>query len=239
MGRRKPTRLKTGDKPEEEVVILKVRVKVESDDNKEEESLDNDANEDKEEEEEEQPVQPVARIKWLAYVAPRPDYILMDYIKGMEEKVIPDNKVIRLMNCQCYTNLDPVHWGENSIDRCLPYGVCQVCCGSRPTGRRCIKHEVNNVIYVCMLIALKDNKGEEITRLIDAQWILRIFEATHLDAQANRVHMTPTIDAWGNATMGWVKNRLTEKYQAMRANGKMMAMDDEIKSRAVQTARKI
>jgi hypothetical protein len=44
MGRRKPKRLKTGDEPDEEVVISKVRVKVESDDNKEEESLDNDAN---------------------------------------------------------------------------------------------------------------------------------------------------------------------------------------------------
>jgi hypothetical protein len=39
--------------------------------------------------------------------------------------------------------------------------------------------------------------------------------------------------------MGWVKNRLTEKYQAMKANGKMMATDDKIKSRAVRTARLI
>jgi hypothetical protein len=39
--------------------------------------------------------------------------------------------------------------------------------------------------------------------------------------------------------MIWVKNRLTEKYQAMRANGKMMATDNEIKSRAVRTARLI
>jgi hypothetical protein len=75
--------------------------------------------------------------------------------------------------------------------------------------------------------------------LIDAQWILRIFEATHLDAQANRVQMTPTVDPWGYATMGWVKNRLTEKCQAMRANGKMMATDDKIKLRAVRTARLI
>jgi hypothetical protein len=40
MGRRKQKRLKTGDKPDEEVVVLKVRVKVESDNNKEEESSD-------------------------------------------------------------------------------------------------------------------------------------------------------------------------------------------------------
>jgi hypothetical protein len=93
MGRRKPKRLKTGDKAEEEVVLLKVRVKVKSDDDEEEESLDNDADEDKEEEE--QPAQPVVRIEWPAYVAPRPEYILMDYDKSMFETVIPDNKAIR------------------------------------------------------------------------------------------------------------------------------------------------
>jgi hypothetical protein len=235
MARRKPKRLKTGDEPDEEVVVLKVRVKVESDDNKEEESSDNDANEEEEEEEqpEEQPAQPVAQIKRLVYVAPRPDYILMDDNESMFETVLPDNKVIRPINRWCYTNLNPVDWGESSIDRFPAYGVCRVCCSSGPTGRRSVKCGTHNVIYVCISIVLKDNKGEEITRMIDAQWILRIFEATHLDAQADRVQVTPTIDPWGCATMGWIKNRLTEKFQDMRENGRMMATDDEIKSKAV------
>jgi hypothetical protein len=59
MGRRKPKRLNKGDKPNEEVVIVKVRVKVESDNNKEEESSDDDDNE----EEEEQAAQPVAGVR--------------------------------------------------------------------------------------------------------------------------------------------------------------------------------
>jgi hypothetical protein len=238
MARRKPKRLKTGDEPDEEVVVLKVRVKVESDDEEEEEeSSDDDADEDKEEEE--QPAQPVARIERPAYVAPRLDYILMDYDKSMFETLIPDNKVIRPINRWCYTNLDPVDWGENSMDRCPTYGVCRVCCSSGPTGRRCVKCGIDNVIYMCILIVLKDNKGEEITRMIDAQWISCIFEATHLDAQADRVQSTLTVDLWGYATMGWIRNRLTEKYQDMRANGKMMATDEDIKSRAVQMARLI
>jgi hypothetical protein len=109
-----------------------------------------------------------------------------------------------------------------------------VCCSSGPTGRRCVKCETQNVIYVCMSIVLKDNKGEEI-----AQWISRIFEATYLDAQADRVQLTLTLDPWGCSAMGWIKNRLTEKFQDMRENGKMMATDDEIKSKAIQMARLI
>jgi hypothetical protein len=106
----------------------------------------------------------------------------MDYDKSMGDVVIPDNKVIRPMNCWCYTKLDPVHWGENSIDGCPTYGVCGVCFSSGPTGRRCLICCNNDVIYVCMSIILKDDRGEEITRMIDAQWILRTFEATHMDA---------------------------------------------------------
>jgi hypothetical protein len=170
MARRKPMRLNTGDKLDEDVVVLKVRVKVRSDNDKEEESSVNDTNEDKEEEEqpEQQPAQPVAQIEQPEYVAPRPNYILMEYNKSMFETVIPDNKVIRPINCRCYTDLDPVDWGENSIDRCPTYGVCRVCCSSGPTGRRCVKCGTHNVIYVCILIVLKDNKCEEITRMIDA-----------------------------------------------------------------------
>jgi hypothetical protein len=172
MARRKPKRLKTGDEPNEEVVVLKVRVKVKSDNNKEEEeSSDNDANEDGEEEER------------LVYVVPRLDYILMDYNESMFETLIPNCKVIRPINRWCYTNLDPVDWGENSIDRCPTYGVC---CSSGPTGRRCVKCGIENVIYVCILIVLKDNKGEEITRMIDAQWISHIFEATHLECTSGQ-----------------------------------------------------
>jgi hypothetical protein len=125
--------------------------------------LDHDDNEEEEEEqeEEEQDTQPVARVERPAYVE------LMDYNESMGDILIPNNKVIRPINCWCYTNLDPMHWGENSIDGCPTYGVCQVCCGSGPTGRRCVICCVDDVLYVCMSKILKDGKGEEITRMID------------------------------------------------------------------------
>jgi hypothetical protein len=39
--------------------------------------------------------------------------------------------------------------------------------------------------------------------------------------------------------MEWLKNRMIKKYQDMKTNGKMIASDDKIKSRAVQTVRLI
>jgi hypothetical protein len=157
----------------------------------------------------------------------------------MEDEVIPDNKVIRPMNCWRYTKLDPVYWGENSIDRCPTYRVCWVCCSSGPTGRHCHICENKDVIYVCMSIILNNNRGEEITRMVDVQWILRIFEATHIGTQVDRAQAAPRIDPWGCAMMEWVKNRMIKIYQDMKTNGKMIATDDKIKSRAVRMVRMI
>jgi hypothetical protein len=104
MARRKLKRLKTGDEPNEEAVLPKA----ESDNDKEEEeSSDDDANEDGEEEKK-QPAQLVAQTEGPAYVAPRPNYILMDYDESMFETVIPNNKVIRPINCRC-------HIGEKTV----------------------------------------------------------------------------------------------------------------------------
>jgi hypothetical protein len=140
----------------------------------------------------------------------------MDYNKIMGDGLIPEDKVIRPMNPWCYTKLDPVFWGENNIDRCPTYGVCWVCCSSGPTGRHCKICENTDVIYACMSIILKNNIGEEITRMVDAQWILGIFEATHIDAQIDRVQATHLIDPWGYTTIKWLKNRMIKKYQDIK-----------------------
>jgi hypothetical protein len=46
--------------------------------------------------------------------------------------------------------------------------------------------------FFCMSIKLKNNKGEEITRMFDTQWILHIMEATHIDTLVNRVQEPPS-----------------------------------------------
>jgi hypothetical protein len=82
-----------------------------------------------------------------------------------------------------------------------------------------------------MLIILKNSRG--------AQWILRIFEATHIEARVNRVQETHLINQWGYMPMEWVKNRMIKKYQEMKTHGLTKGTDDKIKSRAVQTVRLI
>jgi hypothetical protein len=155
----------------------------------------------------------------------------------MGKGVIPEDKVIRPKNRRCYTILDPVFWGENSIDRCPTYGICPECCSSRPTGRYCQMCKNKDVIYVCMLLILKNDRGEEITRMVDTQWISRIFEATHIDARVNRVQETYLIDQWGYTPMEWLKNRMIEKYQDMKMHGLMIGTDNKIKLRAVRMVR--
>jgi hypothetical protein len=253
--RRVPKRLRTGDKPAVEAVKVKVGSDDDNDKEEEEESLDNDNNEEqKDKGQEEQVGQPVAHVERPQYVPLRPKNILMEYNKSMGDGVIPNNKkVLRPKNHWCYTILDPVFWGENSIDRCPTYGVCWVCCSSRPTGRYCQMCENKDgptgrycqmcenkdVIYICMSIILKKDRGEEITRMVDTQWISCIFDATHIDPRVNRVQETHLIDQWGYTPMEWLKNRVIKKYHDMRTRGIMIGTDDEIKPKAIEMVRLI
>jgi hypothetical protein len=67
----------------------------------------------------------------------------------------------------------------------------------------------------------------------------RIFEATHIDAQVNRVQERHLIDQWGYTPTEWLKNRMIKKYHGMRMCGFMTGTDNEIKSKAIQTVRLI
>jgi hypothetical protein len=163
----------------------------------------------------------------------------MDYDKSLGDGVIPDNKVLRPRNRWCYTILDPVFWGENRKDRCPTYGVCRASCSSGLTGRYCQICKSKDVIYVYMLIILKNNRGEEITRMVNAQWILHIFEATHIDARVNRVQGTHLINPWGYTPFVWLKNRMIKKYHNMRLCGMITGKDNKIRSKAIQTVRLI
>jgi hypothetical protein len=42
--------------------------------------------------------------------------------------------------------------------------------------------------------------------MVDAQWILRIFDGTHIDARIDRVQATHLIDPWVCTPMEWLKN---------------------------------
>jgi hypothetical protein len=84
---------------------------------------------------------------------------------------------------------------------------------------------------------LKNNEGEEITSMVDVQWISRIMEATHIDALVNRVQEQHIFNTWGGATMEWLKNKVIEKYHVVRTPGLMTETENKIK--AIRTARLI
>jgi hypothetical protein len=90
-----------------------------------------------------------------------------------------------------------------------------------------------------MSIKFKNNKGEEITRMVEAQCILHIFEATHIDALVNRVQERHLIDTWGSTPMEWLKNKVIKKYHDMKTLGLMTGTDNKIKSKAIRMARLI
>jgi hypothetical protein len=88
-----------------------------------------------------------------------------------------------------------------------------------------------------MQIEVKNDKGEEITIMIGAQWILHVMEATHLDALVKRVQDKHELPTTLFIKMEWVKNRAIENYCDMRAHGYQMDTDEEIRSLAVQMAK--
>jgi hypothetical protein len=93
---------------------------------------------------------------------------------------------------------------------------------------------------ICLYVDnIENNRGEEITRMVDAQQILLIFEATHIDARVNRVQEIHLIGQWQHMPMEWLKNRTIEKYHDMRMHGLMIGIDNKIKLKAVQRVRLI
>jgi hypothetical protein len=90
-----------------------------------------------------------------------------------------------------------------------------------------------------MSIILKNDKGEMITRMLDAQWILHILEATHIDDRVNRVQEQHLIDQWGYTPFEWLKNQMIDKYHGMRMRGLVTGSDNKIKLKTIQTVRLI
>jgi hypothetical protein len=91
--------------------------------------------------------------------------------------------------------------------------------------------KIENKIYLCMQIKVNNDKGEEITRIFDVQWILHEMEATHLDAGLNQVQERHEWLLMTFITLEWVKNKAIEKYCEMRAHGYQMDTDKEIMTR--------
>jgi hypothetical protein len=89
-------------------------------------------------------------------------YIMRGYTDNMKGKKIPDNMVVKP-----FTSIDGEDWAMKSTDRCPRYAVCKACASSGPAGMH----------------------GEK--KWIDAEWISRMCEMTHLEAGAHRTQTYP------------------------------------------------
>jgi hypothetical protein len=124
---------------------------------------------------------------------------------------------------------DP-RWRERSRDRCPTYRLCQECCSSGPMGMHCQLCKTDRILYFCMQTKVKNNKDEEITRLIDDQWMLRVMELMHIDALANRVQEDRGWPLSATVNMEWLKTRVIWKYyEDLREIKYCLATNKEIK----------
>jgi hypothetical protein len=104
-------------------------------------------------------------------------YIVVEYDDKMEGKVIPDNQVVRANNRRWFTPNEVVNFELKSTPRCPTYGGCSQCFGSGPVHMLCQKCKRKDQQYI---IAKKNGK------ILDPEWVLQLFRASHLDVKADK-----------------------------------------------------
>lgn len=104
------------------------------------------------------------------------EYIIRGYMDDMAGLVIPDNWVVKADNGR-YWQFERSDLGAKSTNHCPTYGNCFDCFSSGPTGLHCQNCRVPNRYYHVMLYEEK---------ILDATWLSRLFEATHMQAMADR-----------------------------------------------------
>jgi hypothetical protein len=109
-------------------------------------------------------------------------YIMRGYTDNMKGKKIPDNMVVKP-----FTSIDGEDWAMKSTDRCPRYAVCKACASSGPAGMHCQLCKEKEQYYKCPWIG--EMHGEK--KWIDAEWISRMCEMTHLEAGAHRTQTYP------------------------------------------------
>ena len=104
-------------------------------------------------------------------------YMLRDYDESMAGMIIPDHLVTRAPNGRFWKHEENVLLKIHSMDRCPTYGFCDRCCSSGPVGMHCQK---------CKSRYFKYRVIKRGGKILDATWVSRFFQATHMDALADR-----------------------------------------------------
>jgi hypothetical protein len=115
-------------------------------------------------------------------------YIMRGYTDDMKGTKIPDNMVVKPMNGRYITERDASKdWPMKSTDRCPTYGLCKECPSSGPAGMHCQLCKDKQVYYKCPWLG----GMSEPRKWIDAEWISRMVEMTHVGAGADRIQTYP------------------------------------------------
>jgi hypothetical protein len=76
-------------------------------------------------------------------------YIMSGYVEEMAGTKIPDGQLVKPKKGRFITKYGGENWTCKSMDRCLKYGICQTCLGSRPSGMHCQICRMKNKYYEC------------------------------------------------------------------------------------------
>jgi hypothetical protein len=100
--------------------------------------------------------------------------------------MIPDNMVVRANNGRWFTHDEVENFMMKSTPRCPMYGVCDHCFGSGLGHMLCQKCRTKGQRFI---IAKRNGK------ILDAEWVSRLFGRSHLDVRADR-------------TQNWIMQRI-------------------------------
>lgn len=106
-------------------------------------------------------------------------YIVRGYTDEMAGSIIPPEMVVGAANGRWWDGDDPpASIKILSTARCPTYGLCDMCLGSGPSGMHCQECRKPDRYYNFVFGSRQ--------KIIDATWISRFFETTHMEARADR-----------------------------------------------------
>jgi hypothetical protein len=109
-------------------------------------------------------------------------YIVVGYTEEMAGKDIPPEWTVKAANGRYFTDDETRKFKEKSTTSSPTYGLCHMCYGSGPVSMLC-----QNCKRIDRRYAVA--RDRRIWKILDAEWVSRFFQTTHLIAKADSTHV--------------------------------------------------